>query len=105
MSRNALASGLKRQPDASAFRLMNHHFFPPTATSTIVIVSLPKMSTTFTAIFTRFLSFSTSRDALVSSSERSFLVRKLCHSFSKMKSPVQTSSHSTSRCCSDFIAR
>ena len=71
--------------------MQRHYFFPPTATSTMVIVSLPNMSTTFTAIFTRFLS--TSVAALVNSNERSFFVRKLCHSFSKMKSPVQALHH------------
>ncbi len=62
--------------------MQGHYFFPPSDTSTIVIVSLPKMSTTFTAIFTRFRR-RLAVDA-VSSSERSFFVRKLCHSFSKM---------------------
>src|SRR5690606_35820232 len=56
---------------------------PPDAgtfTSTIVIVSLPKMSTTFTAIF-RLPGF-IGCGALVSSSVRSRLVRNDCHSFS-----------------------
>ncbi len=80
---------------------MTIHPRRPTATSTIVIVSFPKISTTFTAIFTRF--FSTSFAALRSSNLRSFFVRKLCRSFSKMKSPVHTSSHSSRFFCSPFI--
>ena len=65
--------------------VQGHYFFPPffpTLTSTIVIVSLPKMSTTFTAIFRR--PGSHSWKTLFNSSDRSFFVRKLCHSFSKM---------------------
>nr|VFK22846.1 MAG: hypothetical protein BECKLFY1418C_GA0070996_11291 [Candidatus Kentron sp. LFY] len=53
-----------------------------TITSTMVMVSLPKISTTFTAILRR--PGATSRATLVRSRERSFLVRKLCHSFSKI---------------------
>jgi hypothetical protein len=62
----------------------HYFFFPffPTLTSTIIIVSLPKMSTTFTAILRR--PGAHSWKTLFSSSERFFLVRKLCHSFSKM---------------------
>jgi hypothetical protein len=39
-------------PDAEDFDL-RRYFFPPTLTSTIVIVSLPKMSTTLTASLRR----------------------------------------------------
>ena len=65
--------------------VQGHYFFPPffpTLTSTIVMVSLPKMSTTLTAILRR--PGRHSWKTLVSSSERSFFVRKDCHSFSKM---------------------
>ncbi len=39
--------------DAMPVGYLRRYFFPPTLTSTIVIVSLPKMSTTFTAILRR----------------------------------------------------
>jgi hypothetical protein len=66
--------------------------FAHIVTSIIFIVSLPKISTTLTAILRR--PFSHSCCALVSFSERSFLVRKLCQSFSKTKSSVHFSSYS-----------
>ncbi len=47
----------------------------------MVIVSLPKTSTTFTASLRRPGVHSCA--ALTSSNERSLRVRKLCHSFSK----------------------
>ena len=51
-----------------------HYLFPPTLTATIVIVSLPKMSTTLTASLRR--PGGHSRKTLVRSNLRSFLVRK-----------------------------
>ena len=62
--------------------MQRHYAFPPTLTSTMVIVSLPKMSTTFMATLPRPGPHSWA--TLISSNERFFLVRKLCHSFSKM---------------------
>ena len=62
--------------------MQRHYLSPPAVMLRMVIVSLPKMSTTFTAILRR--PGGTSCATLFSSSERSFLVRKLCHSFSKM---------------------
>jgi hypothetical protein len=53
-----------------------------TVTSTIVIVSLPKMSTTLTAIVRRPGAHSWA--TLVNPRDRSFLVRKLSHLVSKM---------------------
>ena len=46
-------------------------------------------------------------EGVFNSSERSFLVRKDCHSFSKMKSPVQIFFHQLCRSCSfgGFLTR
>lgn len=69
-------------PSISTGLRSRSYFLHPTVTATIVIVSLPEMSTTFTASSRR--PGVHSWNTLVSSSERSFLVRKDCHSFSKM---------------------
>src|SRR3972149_5766885 len=62
------------EPTHIVYHFVSFHLFPPMFTSTIVIVSFPKMSTTLTASLRR--PGGHSWKTLVSSIERSFLVRK-----------------------------